>query len=89
MKKAAVIVISVLLVLWCGMFVTDYLRCASLKEPLFVIAEETAADDGGSGVYRGLGYTVEVEKRMDDEYGVCVTSVEMRAFGRTIAASIE
>lgn len=66
-KKTAVLVISVLFVLWCGMFVADYLRCTSLKEPLFATAEGTTADDGGAGIYRGLGYTVEVEKCIDVE----------------------
>ncbi len=88
-KKTVIIAISVLVILWCAVFVTDYVRCSSLKEPLFVIAKGTTADDGGSGIYQGLGYSVEVQKRIDAEYGACVTSVKMEAFGRVIAASIE
>ena len=49
-KKTVIIVISVLVILWCAVFVTDYVRCSSLKEPLFVIAKGTTADDGGSGI---------------------------------------
>lgn len=87
-KKRIAVVLAVLAVLWGAMFATDYVRCASLKEPLFVTAKGVTADDGGSGTYQGLGYTVEVEKCLDAEYGVCVQSVEMRMFGRVIAASI-
>ncbi len=76
-------------VLWGGMFVTDYIRCTSLRQPVFVFAGgERMADDGGSGTYQGLGYTVEVEKHIDPEYGACITRVEMKMLGRVIAASI-
>lgn len=87
-KKRAAVVIAALLVLWAAMFMTDYVRCSSLKAPLFVVASGVTADDGGSGTYQGLGYTVELEKYIDAEYGVCIRSVEMKVFGKVIAASI-
>lgn len=86
--KIAVIALCTLLILWCAMFFTDYVRCGSLKEPIFVIAAGETADDGGSGTCRGLGYRVEIEKHIDAEYGVCIDSVEMWMFGRVISASI-
>ncbi len=77
------------MVLWGAMFVTDYTRCTSLRQPVFVFSGGESMDDGGgSGIYRGLGYTVEVQKYIDPDYGSCITSVEMKMFGRVIAASI-
>ena len=87
-KKRIAAVLAALLLLWGAMFVTDYVRCSSLREPLFVMAKGVTADDGGSGTYQGLGYTVEVKKYLDAEYGSCIRSVEMRMFGRVMAASI-
>lgn len=87
-RRLVLITLCTLLVLWCGMFITDYVRCGSLKEPIFVIAVETTADDGGSGTYQGLGYRVEIEKHIDAEYGTCIDSVEMWMFGKVISASI-
>ena len=80
-----VIVIGVLLIIWSAMFATDYIRCFSLKEPLFVIAKGTTADDGGTGTYQGLGYTVEVEKYIDGEGNLCVSATKMKMLGMTIA----
>lgn len=87
-KKIILLVICAAIVLWGAMFTTDYIRCSSLKEPWFVVAKGVAADDGGSGTYQGLGYTVDIEKYIDTEYGLCVRSVKMKVFGKTIAASI-
>lgn len=86
-KKIKKIIICVL-ILWAGIFTTDFIRCASFMEPIFVVPVESTADDGGSGIYQGLGYTVKVEKYMDAEYGIVLSSVEMSVFGQVIAASI-
>lgn len=85
---AALCVLGILSVLWAAAFTTDYVRCSSLREPLFVVARGVTADDGGSGNYQGLGYTVEVERRVDAVYGPCVSAVTMRVSGKVIAASI-
>lgn len=87
-RRLVAITLCTLLVLWCGMFITDYVRCGSLKEPIFVVAVDVTADDGGSGTYQGLGYRVEIEKHIDAEYGTCIDSVEMWMFGKVISASI-
>ena len=87
-KKAATIAICALFLLWGAMFTTDYVRCSSLKRPLFVVSAESTADDGGSGTYRGLGYTVDMEVYIDAEYGLCVSAVEMKVLGKVVAASI-
>ncbi len=86
-KKIVITVIAAVLVLWSSMFITDYVRCNNLEEPIFAVASVTA-DDGGSGTYRGLGYTVELEKHIDAEYGAVTDSVEMRLFGILVFAAI-
>lgn len=89
MKKRLLIVCCVLLTLWGSMFTTDYIRCGTLRKPLFVVGvSDTLADDGGSGTYRGLGYTVQVEGRLTVSHGFVVESVEMSVLGRVISASI-
>lgn len=81
-------IVGAVIVLWGAMFVTDYIRCSNFKEPIFVVAVGETADDGGSGTYQGLGYTVEVEKYVDAEYGVVLCSVEMKVLGKVIVAVI-
>lgn len=92
MKKALKVIFSavgIAVVLWLAVFSVDYARTMSLKEPIFAVPPSVTADDGGSGVFRGLGYTVGVEKHIDAEYGVKIVSVEMRMFGKIVAAAIE
>lgn len=89
--KILLLVVITLLIVWSGMFVTDYIRCGSLQTPIFVIASNTV-DDYGSGKYYGLGYTVNMRKLLDEEHGVTVESiesVEMSVFGKIISASIQ
>lgn len=85
------IIISVLcavVVFWSIAFVTDYVRASSLKAPIFVVASGATVEDGGSRTYYGLGYSVHVGKYADDECGSVINSVEMRMFGKVIAASV-
>lgn len=89
-KARVCVAAAVLLVLaWLAMFATDYHRCATLQRPEFVVPLGATADDGGSGTYVGLGYTVELEMSIDADGGLGVESVEMRLLGiAPIAASI-
>lgn len=92
MKKALKVIFSavgIAVVLWLAVFSVDYARTMSLKEPIFAVPPTVTADDGGSGAFRGLGYTVEVEKHLDAEYGTKIVSVEMKLLGKTVAAAIE
>ena len=50
------------------MFLTDYFRCSSFEEPIFVVQKDII-DESGSGTYQGLGYTVEIEKYNHEVYG--------------------
>ncbi len=91
MKKSiriVIIVIAAVIVLWGAMFTTDFIRAGNLREPVFARLQGVTADDGGSGTYQGLGYTVNTEIYTDAEYGRCVQAVEMLMFGKVISASI-
>jgi len=85
--KIVVSVIIVLILLWVTIFYIDYLRCGNFKEPIFVIAKETA-DDGGSGIYYGLGYRVKIEKTISNDYGPTLVRVEMYVFDKFITGAI-
>ena len=87
--KLAISVLAILIAVWICLFITDYIRCGSLKEPLFVVASDDVKKDGGSGTYYGLGYTVKIEKDVTTVYGVRLLSVEMWMFDRVISASIQ
>ena len=83
--KIIVCILSAAVILWSAIFLTDLTLVRNGGEPVFVIAFATA-DDGGSGIYRGLGYSAEIDKHLHADYGVITTGVELRFLGRTIAA---
>lgn len=87
MKKKLLTVLAAVLVLWGAVFTVDYCRVSSFREPIFVLRPATA-DDGGSYVCRGLGYTVEVKKYFSPDTDLMLESVTMTVFGRVIAAAI-
>lgn len=87
LKNICLTVIVVLAALWGVMFLTDYFRCSSFEEPLFVVAKDIV-DESGSGTYQGLGYTVSIEKYNHEVYGSCILAVEMKLFGRRIISAI-
>ena len=80
-------IVCVVVILWSAMFLCDLTRVRNGGEPIFVVPVYTA-DDGGSGTYMGLGYTAEIDKYLHADYGVITTGVELRFFGRIIAAWI-
>lgn len=85
--KVLLIIVLSLILLWGVLFAIDYFRCSNLKMPIFVIPGETA-DDGGSGTYYGLGYSVDVEKNISAEYGVQIENVEMYIFDKFVGGAI-
>ena len=85
--KIVISVLAVILVLWGLIFTIDYVRCSHFMMPVFVVAGETA-DDGGSGIYYGLGYKVKVEKNISVEYGPELVKVEMYMFDKFITGAI-
>lgn len=87
MKKKLLIALTAVLVLWGAMFTTDYLRVSHFREPIFVLRSANA-DDGGSYVGRGLGYTVTVRMVFSPDTSLPLESVTMTVGGRVIAAAI-
>lgn len=87
LKNVCLTVIVALMVLWGVMFLTDYFRCSSFEEPLFVVAKDIV-DESGSGTYQGLGYTVKIEKYNHEVYGKGILAIEMKLFGKRIISII-
>lgn len=87
MKKVVISILAILIALWGVLFFIDYSRCSQFKEPIFVVAGETA-DDGGSGTYYGLGYKVKMEKNISAETGPVLVKVEMYMFDKFITGAI-
>lgn len=83
----ALCLIFSLSVLSGAMFSIDYYRCANLEKPLFALGINTA-DDGGSGLYRGLGYTVSIDGELTAEYGYVVNEIELFLLGNLVFAAI-
>lgn len=86
-KKAIIGILVALLLIWCGIFTTDYIRVSSFREPVFAVTTQTAVD-GISDIYYGLGYKVTTVKWIVPEKGKVLISIEMSVFGKTIAAAI-
>ena len=86
-RKVLFGILIAIVVLWSIIFIIDYTRCSNFKEPIFVVARETA-DDGSSGNYYGLGYKVKIEKSISAEYGIQLLKVEMYMFDKFITGAI-
>ena len=67
--RTLLIALAAAAILWAAMLGTDCARCRSLRAPLFAFPTGVTADDGGSGLYRGPGYTVELEVSISAETG--------------------
>ena len=52
------IILTLLLLLSISTGIFDYFRVYSAEKPIFKIS--VTADDGGSGIYYGLGYQIEI-----------------------------
>lgn len=91
MKKKALKIIAgvlcVIVVLWSATFITDLVRCNNLQIPVFAQAEELA-EDGVSGEYKGLGYTVNVRMHENLEGEISPEYTEMKLFGILVSAVI-
>lgn len=81
-KKKFVRVIALFALIWSILFAADFVRVCHFKKPVFCILVN-GYDDGGSGTYVGLGYTVEIEGNFvtEDEQERGVTSYDMKLFG--------
>lgn len=87
MRKIIIIIISVLVLLWSAMLITDTIRSHNLSEPVF--AREAKVEVGNNTiVYNGLGYTVDADYSVDADGTPYIVSTEVRLFGILIAAAI-
>lgn len=87
--KKWIIVFCVLIVLWGITIGVDYRTTMhGFEKPIFAAAKKTA-DDGGSGIYQGIGYSIEVEGDFmpEDEFPG-VTYARFTLFGKEIKTSL-
>lgn len=80
--KIILVIILAVILLWIGVGIIDYSRVKGFeKKPIFSIPTNTA-DDGGSGTYKGLEYSFEIEGNFmpEDEFPG-VTYYEYYIFG--------
>lgn len=82
MKKRNIMRLIVAIIVWLSIFVTDFIRVNDFERPVFCVLVN-GADDGGSGTYIGLGYTVDIEGNFvtEDEVERGVTEFDMKLLG--------
>lgn len=89
-NKKIKIALIVAAIVWLGIFATDFVRVNNFEKPVFCVLVN-GADDGGSGTYIGLGYTIDIEGNfvVEDEVERGVTKFDMKLFGvMRVAAGI-
>jgi hypothetical protein len=81
--KTILIPLFSILLIWIFIITFDFIRVTrKIEMPLFIISEETM-DDGGSGLYQGLGYSVDLEGNFmpNDEFPG-ITKATFKLFGK-------
>ncbi len=58
--KIFFIILGILIILWGAIFLTDYIRIANLKKPIFVIKHDETNSIPTTEIYYGLGYMAEI-----------------------------
>lgn len=87
-KKWICTILVTMLVLVAVMGMVDFFRVSRFEKPLFARPAETM-DDGGSGLYRGLGYSIRIQGNfLPEEEFPGVTQYEFRVLGMLISAGI-
>lgn len=87
-KKKVIVCVAVVVILWIGSGVLDFFRVESFERPLFCIPTESY-DDGGSGHYVGLGYSVDIKGNfMPEEELPGVTEYRYYLFGLEMKSGI-
>ena len=86
-KKGIFIVFLCVIVLWVAMGVVDYVRVSNFKRPVFCLLDaESGYDDGGSGTYRGLGYSFDIMGHfMPEDAQPGVTEYTCYLFGNEVS----
>lgn len=88
-NKKLVKAIVPIVVVWLTLFVTDFMKVNNFERPIFCVLVN-GADDGGSGIYVGLGYSVEIEGNFvtEDEMERGVIQYDMKLLGIRVQAAI-
>jgi len=87
--KIIVLMVAILLIILIIMGVTDYRRTThSFEKPVFAQVVN-GADDGGSGLYVGIGYSVDINGNFmpEDEFKG-VTQAHFYVLGREVCYAI-
>lgn len=81
-NKKVKIAVGIAVIAWLGLFVTDFVRVGNFERPLFCVLTN-GADDGGSGTYVGLGYSVAIKGNFvtENEAERGVTQYDMKLLG--------
>jgi len=83
--KLSFIIISGVIAMWLLIGIIDFSLVHNYKKPVFCIGVNTA-DDGGSGTYKGLGYSFELEGNfMLESENPGVTSYRGYIFGKEVS----
>lgn len=87
--KALIIFWATALTVWVGMFATDFYRSGHLMPPVFArpVAIITKHDTGHN-IYKGIGYTVETDTCIGQNFDTRLISVTMYVGGKAVSASI-
>ena len=87
-KRRITAMLLAILVLWLAVFAADYYRVTRFEKPVFCVLTNSF-DDGGSGNYRGLGYSFAVEGNFmpEDEFPG-VTRYHIKLFGIHLKSGI-
>ncbi|MGI6348276.1 MAG: hypothetical protein ACOXZ1_03750 [Patescibacteria group bacterium] len=88
-QKIIILTFIFSIIIWIIIIFIDYnIVFSGFKKPIFTIATETQ-DDGGSGTYKGLGYSFKINGNFmpDDEFPG-ITHVKFYLFGNKIKESL-
>lgn len=89
MKKlrAIVIAVSLVIVLWAGMLITDTVKSQNFVEPVFA-REQISPPGDNTKLYHGIGYTVKTEYYTNENGERYPGCSEVYLFGKPFAAVI-
>ncbi len=84
--KIVSIIVFTLVLIWSALIITDGVVTSNFhKKPIFASADKnTIEKDGGSGVYKGLGYSITLRGRLSADTHFYVYKTEIKVFGITI-----
>ncbi len=76
--KYSLLIVVLLSVIWASMAITDYCRCRTLKEPIFV--KPLIVTKNNEGIWQGIGYDVEILREAENDKNL-ITEMSFSLFG--------